>query len=150
MSHADALRLIVDDLLVSTAMVILTVALHGVSLGWLGRLLRIEYRAEASQHIGPQSWRAMAFTQAMVLALFALHGVEIWLYAFVYDLLGAVSDFSTALYFSTISYAAIGYTDTAIDPAWRLVGAIEGINGLLLLGWSTAFFVAFLTRLGRR
>jgi hypothetical protein len=30
------------------------------------------------------------------------------------------------------------------------VSAIEGINGLLLLGWSTAFFVTIVTRLGRR
>ena len=65
-------------------------------------------------------------------------------------LTGAVGDMASALYFSTISYAAIGYSDVHISPDWRLVGAIEGINGLLLLGWSTAFFVAVVTRLGRR
>jgi hypothetical protein len=141
---------ILDDLAVSTAMVLITVALHGIALSWLGRLLKVEYIEEARHHVGPLSLRALAFTQAVVLALFALHGLEIWLYAFVYGWIGAIGDFSSALYFSTISYAAIGYTDVAIDPRWRLVGAIEGINGLLLLGWSTAFFVGFLTRLGRR
>ena len=28
--------------------------------------------------------------------------------------------------------------------------AIEGINGILLLGWSTAFFVSLMARMGRR
>ena len=28
-----------------------------------------------------------------------------------------------------------------IEGLWRLVAAIESINGLLLVGWSTAYFV---------
>jgi hypothetical protein len=31
-----------------------------------------------------------------------------------------------------------------------MVVAIEGINGVILLGWSTAFFVMVITRLGRQ
>lgn len=85
----------------------------------------------------------------LVLALAWLHGLEIWSYAFLYEAIGAVSDLETAVYFSTISYAGIGFDDRYIDPAWRLVSAIEGINGLLLLGWSTAFFVTIITRLAR-
>ena len=54
-----------------------------------------------------------------------------------------------SLYFSTISYAAIGYGDAALPEQWRLLGAIEGINGVILLGWSTAFFVNLLMRLRR-
>jgi hypothetical protein len=92
----------------------------------------------------------MGFTLALVLALFVLHGFGIWLYAFLYEGLGAVADLETAVYFSTISYAGIGYDDRYIVPEWRLVAAIEGINGLLLLGWSTAFFVTIVARLGRR
>jgi hypothetical protein len=53
-----------------------------------------------------------------------------------------------AVYFSTITYATIGFSDAELAPPWRLVAAIEGINGILLLGWSTAFFVAVVARLG--
>ncbi len=38
-------------------------------------------------------------------------------------------DLHTAVYFSTITYGTVGYDD-------------EGINGIVLLGWSTAFFVS--------
>lgn len=138
------------QLLLSTAMVIVTVAIHGFGLAMMVRVLRVEALAESQQHVPALSARALAFTLAMVLALMSLHGVEIWLYAALYRGLDAVSDLETAVYFSTISYAAIGYGDSHIVRAWRLLGAIEGINGVVLLGWSTAFFVTMVTRVGRR
>jgi len=139
-----------DELALATVMVLVTVAVHGAGLVALARFLRTEARAETHSKLPALSWRSLMFTQLLVIALFALHGVEIWLYGLVYVLIGAISDLSTGIYFSTISYAAIGYSDAAIDREWRLVGAIEGINGLLLLGWSTAFFVEVVVRLGRR
>ena len=72
-----------------------------------------------------------------------------WLYAFLYEGLGEVADLETAVYFSTISYAGIGFDDRYIMPEWRLVAAIEGINGLLLLGWGR-LFVTIVARLGPR
>jgi len=52
------------------------------------------------------------------------------------------------LYFSSITYGTIGYSDSAIALEWRLVAAFEGIAGIILLGWSTAFFVRLLGRIG--
>jgi hypothetical protein len=145
-----ALLAMADELALSTVMVLVTVAIHGFGLTALAKLLRVEAFEENIRHVPALSFRSLVFTQMLVLALFALHGIEIWLYGFVYVWIGAIGDLSTAVYFSTISYAAIGYTDMHIAPEWRLVGAIEGINGLLLLGWSTAFFVAVVIRPGRR
>jgi len=34
-----------------------------------------------------------------------------------------------------------------LDRRWRLFGAIEGANGLLLFGWSTAFLFDIIRRL---
>jgi hypothetical protein len=140
----------IAQLAVSTIMVVVTVIIHGGGLALLGRMLRGEVQVEREHHIAQFAPRQMAFTLALVLALFLLHGTEIWLYAFLYEALGAVDTLETAVYFSTISYAGIGFDDRYIEPAWRLVAAIEGINGLLLLGWSTAFFVTIVSRLGRR
>jgi hypothetical protein len=137
------------QLAVSTGMVVLTVVFHGGGLAILGRMLRGEVQMERTHHIPGLSPRTIGFTLVLVLALFVLHGIEIWLYAFLYEALGAVENLETAVYFSTISYAGIGFDDRYIESAWRLVAAIEGINGLLLLGWSTAFFVTIVSRLGR-
>ncbi len=79
--------------------------------------------------------------------LFALHTAEIWAYGFLYVHLRALPNFDDALYFSTTSYTTLGYGDIVLPSAWRLVGAIEGANGIILLGWSTAFFVSVVNRI---
>ncbi|WP_353218423.1 ion channel [Sandarakinorhabdus sp.] len=136
------------ELLAATAMVLATVFIHAVGLVWLGRLTRYEAREEHKQHIRPLSLAGVSFTMAVVLGLFVLHGIEIWLYAALYLELGAIETLRTAVYFSTQTYAAIGFGADLLDPQWRLLAAIEGINGVILLGWSTAFFVNGMRRLG--
>ncbi len=138
------------ELAVSTVMVVTTVAIHAVGLHLLSRLLRLEEREESKEHVHPLSVRGMAVTMIVILGLFALHGIEIWLYAFLYLGIGSVDGLREAVYFSTITYGAIGYSDAAMSERWRLVSAIEGINGIILIGWSTAFFVTLLGRMRRR
>jgi hypothetical protein len=130
-------------------MVTLTILIHGAGLLALARILRVETLEEASERIRPLSPRGVAVTIGIVLGLFFLHGIEIWLYAFLYDLLGAVHGLRNAVYFSTITYGAIGYDDDAMAETWRLVSAIEGINGIVLIGWTTAFFFTLVGRLRR-
>lgn len=79
--------------------------------------------------------------------LFALHSVEIWTWALVYWWLGVFPDFEHALYFSTSTYVTIGYGDLVLPPGSRILGAIEGASGIILIGWSTAFFFSIVDRL---
>jgi hypothetical protein len=132
---------------VSTAMLILCVILHGAGLASLSRAVRGERAAERLRHIDALSPRGVVFTLAVVLAIFILHGIEIWLFAFLYLATGAVSSLPDALYFSTISYSTVGYSDTHVAPAWRLIGPFQSVLGMILLGWSTAFFFRVLTRI---
>ena len=138
------------ELLTATAMVLLTVGVHAVGLLTLGRLLAAadaRTRLGAAVRLNPLSPRGALYTITVVLWLFVLHGIEIWLYAALFYLLGAVPELREAVYFSSISYSSIGYGDASIDPEWKLLGAIEGINGAILLGWTVAFFVSVMGRL---
>ena len=137
------------ELALATVMVSLTVAIHASGLYTLSRLLRLEERDEEREHIHAMSLRGFAATIIVILGLFILHGVEIWLYAFVYLVIGSVHGLREAVYFSTITYGAIGYSDAVMAERWRLVSAIEGINGIILIGWSTAFFVTLIARMRR-
>jgi spore maturation protein SpmB len=135
------------QLAVATMMVLVTVGIHGLGLLGLSRLLGLESREERAAHISPLSVRGLLSTLGLVLGVFTLHGIEIWLYALLFLLLGALPDLETSVYFSTITYGTVGYNDHGIAHSWRLVAAIEGINGVLLLGWTTAFFVSLVARL---
>jgi hypothetical protein len=128
-------------------MVILTMFIHTVGLLLLGRLTRYEAREEEKLFIQPYSPAGVLLTMTVVMGLFVLHGLEIWLYAALYLELEALHSLREAVYFSTQAYAAIGFGDEALAPQWRIVAGIEGINGVILLGWSTAFFVTVMRRL---
>lgn len=132
------------QLAVATAMVTLTVGLHLVGIAALLTILR-RHRARATP--ASSVLRDGTGIVAAAVGLFALHAIEIWAYAALYVLIHALPDFETALYFSTSTYATIGYGDVVLDRSWRIVGAIEGANGVILLGWSTAFFVAVVSRI---
>lgn len=137
------------ELVVATVMVLLTVAIHGLGIALLGQFLRSEARTEHLANVPPLSPKAFAVTMGLVLGLFALHGIEVWLYALLYSGIGAVADLRTAVYFSAVTYGTIGDSSVQFAPRWDLVAAIEGLNGIILLGWSTAFFVTIVSRIGR-
>jgi len=136
------------ELLLATAMILLTVVVHAVGMFLISHALRVQ-NVDTDFEYHPLSLKGFGLTLTMVLSLFVIHGLEIWLYAMLFLATGAVEGMRTAVYFSTISYAAIGYSDADINPRWALLAAIEGINGLLLLGWSTAFFVTIMQRFKR-
>lgn len=132
---------------ISSLMVILCVAIHGLGLFSLSRAIRTEASIERLRRIDPLSPRGAMFTLFAVVAMLALHGIEIWAFALVYLVIDAVSGLENALYFSTISYSTVGYNDAHISESWRLLGAFESILGVFLLGWSTAFFFRMLGRI---
>lgn len=137
------------ELALATVLVVTTAIFHGLGLLVIGRSLRAFDRGSFDVERDPLPRTGAAHTSAVVLGLLALADIEIWFYAIVYLMIGATT-LAASVYFSTITYAAIGFSDTALATPWRLVGAIEGINGVLLLGWSVAFLVAELQRVRHR
>lgn len=131
-------------LLVSTAMAVWTVLVHMVGLGSLLVLARVR-----STRISPHgsTLRQALFILLIVLGLFVVHAVEIWSFAILYMVLDAFPDFETALYFSTSTFTTLGYGEVVMSRPWRMVSAMEGFTGFLMIGWSTAFLVSIVGKL---
>ena len=130
------------QLAIATAMVALTVTMHLLGLSVLiAATNRHSDRFQAERALV----RQMLVLLGISFGLFVLHGIEIWSYSTLYYWLGATRSFADALYFSTATYATIGDRDL-ISKSWRVLGAIEGANGIILFGWSTAFFVSIVAR----
>lgn len=136
-----------QQLLIGAVMIAVCVVIHGMGLFTIQRAISGERMTKRFETLRPLSVTGAGFTLIAVFAIIFIHFVEIWLFAFLYDYLGALHSFSESLYFSTISYATIGYSDASIHDEWRMVAALEGVVGIILLGWSTAFFVRILGRL---
>jgi len=130
------------ELILATLMVLVIIFIHLVGLAILTRMLRSHSRVM-------RRVRLLPFTLLLgaSIGLIAIHTVEIWLYAGIYLGLNAFTHFEEALYFSTVTYASVGYGDLLLPKDWRIFGAIEGPVGIMMLGWSTAFLVSLLTQL---
>jgi hypothetical protein len=135
------------QLLTSVLLIILMTLVHGFGVVGTTKLLRLE---DATLKAHWLDYRAFGLLTSMALTLFALHGLEIALFAGFYLIVGAVKTVEQGLYFSASAYATLGHPDINFPDRWRLVGAIEGLVGFLLLGWSTAVFVTDMNKLLRK
>lgn len=128
------------QLMLSTVLVSVTVVMHLIGLGILRRLVRLHLeRLLLFVHLD-----RVIVPMGVVLGLFVVHGAEIWLYALTYRAMGLTDSLEEALFISTSSYSTIGEAAGLLPAEWRLVGVLEGVNGMLLIGWSTAFLFQLL------
>lgn len=129
------------QLTIASGMVVVTVFIHLIGLAVLVRMLRSKSWHPLFEHVRP-----ITLLLGASFGIFAIHTTEIWLFAALYLALGAAPNFEQSLYFSTVTYASIGYGDVLVSKPWRILGAIEGAAGVIMLGWSTAFLVSLLAQ----
>jgi voltage-gated potassium channel len=125
----------------------ITVLIHayGSSL-WMNYMLAT-YTKDNGIVMDAKEYRVLLLT---VVVLLSLHLLEVFIWASVYRLLVPLSEIDTletAFYFSLVTFTSLGYGDVTLGPQWRILGGIEALNGVLLLGWTTAFLYAVLQRI---
>ena len=132
------------NLLLGLIVIVVTFLIHAVGLvGMTAILSRVHLR------LGPGTPAADIPTMLMVVVgLFAVLMVEVTVWAAVFTYIGAIGDFTTALYFSTSNFATVGFGDVVPTHDWRLLAAIEGIGGFLIIGWSSAYLVTASVSMG--
>lgn len=87
-----------------------------------------------------------AFTAWMLIGtvLEALAWALVYLY---HPALTTLPDLQSALYFSMVTFATLGYGDVVLTGDWRILASLEGANGVIVLGWTTALIFYVVQRL---
>jgi voltage-gated potassium channel Kch len=130
-------------LLAAVGVMGLCVTIHAAGLSWA--IKRLRRRAERVKSF----WGGTRLFTLAAAWIVVLHLAEILAFGIFYAWRGAMPDLTTAAYFSAVTYTTTGYGDLVLPQDWRLVGAIEALTGILMCGWSTAFFLAIVSRLDR-
>lgn len=86
----------------------------------------------------------------VLLFLLAGHIVQFATWAALFVALGEFSDFDTAFYHSAVNFASLGYGDIVMSPTWRLLGALEAANGVLMFGLTAGTILSVMNRLFSR
>jgi hypothetical protein len=87
-------------------------------------------------------------TRALSL-LVAAQLVQIAAWAALFVGCGEFDDYATAFYHSAVNFTTLGYGDVVMSPAWRLLGPLEAVAGMLMFGVSTAVLFTVTERLIR-
>ncbi|RMG53139.1 MAG: two pore domain potassium channel family protein [Gammaproteobacteria bacterium] len=78
-------------------------------------------------------------TVMLILLLGNLLQIALW--ALLFQLLGEFEHFADAFYHSTVNFATLGYGDIVLSKPHRLLGALEAVNGILMIGITSAAVV---------
>jgi hypothetical protein len=134
----------IQNLSLGTVVIMTTALVHTFGLIFVTHLIGV-----VTSHLRLDGRRSRIVAMlTTVLGIFAVLSVEVWIWALAFLALGISSDLEGALYFSLVTFSTVGYGDLVPPHAWRIFVALEGVNGFLLIGWSTAYLIAAGMRVG--
>ena len=114
----------------------------------LGTLAMIHWLARVRQVFeSPYVVRRVGLLPGRFTFIVLLHLIQITLWAAVFWREGELPTLEKAVYFSTTTYTTVGFGDVVLGPGWRVLAGIEGLTGIILVGWSTAFVFAIVNRM---
>ncbi len=105
---------------------------------WLQQFISAQKRL-TGEEFKKRTVRILIFTSSFLISL---HLVQASIWALIYLLLPGVTEFQTfekAVYFSLVTFTTLGYGEITIESANRILAGLEAVNGIILIGWSTAF-----------
>ena len=131
--------------LIGSSLVAITVMMHAVgTTSWLRFLGRFD--------LDDKPWsprRSLTIITSTVLVLITLHALQILVWAIAYLSLTTVGELDTlesAVYFSFVTFTTLGYGDITLGGHWRILSGIQALNGIMLVGWTTALLFAVVQR----
>ena len=128
----------------SLPLIVLTVLAHTFGLALIREQVVLPLSARLGRH--RTSFLLAALMAVVVMLVTFLHAMEAGAWAVAYVALGARADFASAMLYSLSAMTTFGHAEIFLAAHWRLMGAIEALNGVMLFGLTTAFLFAVLQR----
>jgi hypothetical protein len=132
-----------DQILAGGAASLLNLIIHAVLLAVVVRTVRGLWAHGTGD--SPILLDSMVIVATGVL-LVAGHLLEVLVWAATYAVVGAAPPGTDLIYFAFSNYTTLGYGDVLPLPHWRLLAPMTALNGILLIGWSTALIFTLLRR----
>jgi hypothetical protein len=131
------------------ALIAITIAIHSTGIVLIARAIARFWSEPLPQTVAVRHPKAgpVGVIVTVTLALATLHAIECTVWAIAYVNLGALTSPADAALYSVDSMTTRGASGLSLAPYWRMMGALEAANGMLLFGISTAFLFAVMQRI---
>ena len=116
----------------------------------MATMLRTLYRFKQKGLLRPTILGISSVLIVITLIIFTGNLLQIALWAGVFFAAHEFQEFSAAFYHSVVNFSTLGYGDMVMSESRRLLGALEALNGVLMIGLSTGALFAVLNALMQR
>ena len=129
------------NFLIGLPMVLLCLILQVAVAFWC-----VRYYVRHSAHIGSGQGFLAGIRPLIVVTLLMMVGnmVQIMLWGGLFLWLGEFNQTYDAIYHSAVNFSSLGYGDIVMSHERRLLGPLEAVNGVLMLGMSAATLMAIM------
>jgi hypothetical protein len=117
-----------------------TLMFHLAALHHFERLIVRHVMARSEEHPALRGF----VTAGLVLVLTALLALEAAAWAAAYLAVGALPNAHDAMLYSLSALTSYGHAPLFLERPWQMMGAIEALNGMMLLGITTAYLLRVL------
>jgi voltage-gated potassium channel Kch len=134
-------------MLMGIVMMVINLGILVLAVSFLIRLLTNRIGGEPEE---PTLFEDVKVLSLVMAVLMFGHVLQFATWAFLFTWLGEFADFATAFYHSTVNFTSLGYGDIVMSEEWRLLGALEAGNGVLMFGLSTSTILSIMNALFAR
>jgi hypothetical protein len=132
------------NLLVGLPFMLLCLVLQAAVTFWSIRFF-VSQAGRAPAHAG-----MIAQVRPLLIVMIATtlaNFVQIVIWGLLFIGLGEFRNLFDAIYHSAVNFTSLGYGDVVMSTRWKLMGPLEAVNGILMLGMTSAALVAIMQHL---
>jgi hypothetical protein len=102
-------------------------------------LLASRYYRRREQWVNnPSFLSSLVVVHGVMLLLVIGNIVQLTIWAMLFFILGEFESVTEAIYHSAVNFSTLGYGDIVMSDTNKVLGPLEAINGVLMIGVSTA------------
>jgi hypothetical protein len=99
----------------------------------------LRYYAHRQDYVKHASlWLTIWVVNGVMVILVAGNVLQVTIWALLFRLIGEFSSIGEAFYHSAVNFSTLGYGDIVMSKQHKILGPMEAINGVLMIGVSTA------------
>ncbi len=134
---------LLDQILVGSGASLANLVIHALLLGVV--LWAVKYLSLRDTFV-PGFVQYNLIIVAVGTLLVAAHFVEVLVWANIYAFVDGAPEGTDFVYLAFGNYTTLGYGDVRLHEEWHMLAPMTALNGIMLIGWSTALVIDVLRR----
>ena len=135
---------------IGTVVIVLNLLIQGLgNVFWL-RKIALSAKSE-DDFTNIKILKTLLFSFLLFILIHVIHSL-VWAICFyiIPQTAAQFANFSESVYFSLVTFTTLGYGDISLSSDWRLLSGLEAINGIMLIGWSTAMMFSLIQNIYKK